>query len=307
MNLTAIEYFVVTAKELHFAHAAEKLGIAQPPLSRSIQKLEAELGVQLFSRDNKWKVSLTAAGEAFLPEAERLLRQTQYACNLARSVSQGMAGRLTVGAISSMIGHSAFIDALADMQKQYPHAVVEIVDSTSGQLEEQIREHSIDLALMRLRKDFADEELLYRKLYDDQLSLVLSCRHRLAKYPVLTVAMLADEPFILVPEKVSGVFRNYIRDFCRSRGGFDPEISREISNSYTALRLTAAGVGITMVSSAYDGIFGDRLCYRTLSDFQPSLPMYAVYPAETTNPLASTFLDLLLRRLKKNGSLPYTA
>lgn len=298
MNLTYLKYFVTTAKELHFARAAEVLGITQPPLSRGIQKLEEELGAQLFARTNKWKVSLTASGRAFLPEAERLLRQAEYAANLARSVSQGESGRLTIGAISSMIGHPAFIDTLANMQKHYPQAVVEIVDSTSGMLEVQIREHSIDLALMRLPENFRDDELVSRKLYDDRLSLVLSKRHRLARKNSLNVAALADEPFILVPEKVSGVFRNYIRNFCRIRGGFEPRISQEISNSYTALRLTAAGVGITMVSSAYDGMFGDRLCYRNLSDFQPVLPMYAVHSAENVNPLAETFLRMLVHQLR---------
>ena len=69
MELTQLKYFILTAKELHFARAAAKLGVTQPSLSRGIQTLEKELDTQLFLRTNKWHVALTPAGEAFLPEA----------------------------------------------------------------------------------------------------------------------------------------------------------------------------------------------------------------------------------------------
>lgn len=297
MNIRQLQYFVLLAKELHFALAASKLGITQPPLTRSIQNLEKELGVALFLRSNKWKIELTPAGKAFLPEAERILNQLQYAKTAALAAGQGFAGHLTVGAISSMIGNAAFIDTLADMQKHYPSAVVEIVDSTSGDLLQQIRSRSVDLALLRLPPDHEDPDMTVRHLFDDEISLVFANNHRLASKKEIRVSDLAGEPLILVPERPSAVFRSYILAFCRIRGGFTPIISKEISNSYTALRLTAAGVGITMVSSAYEGIFSDRLCYRHFAGFRPVLPMYALHPADHTPPLMQVFLRTLTSHL----------
>ncbi len=298
MEIAQIRYFIELARELHFARAAVRLGITQPPLSRSIQSLEKELGVPLLSRSNKWRVSLTAAGKAFLPEAERLLRQLRYAENLARGAGKGECGRLTIGAISSMLGNPVFIDTLGDMQKQFPKVTVEVIDSTSAGLTGQIRERTMDLALMRLSQELSnDDELVCEKLYDDNLAVVLPRTHRLAKKASFPVSALADERFILVPERTSAVFRNYIFRFCGTRGGFTPNVSKEISNSYTALRLTAAGLGITIVSAAYEGMFGNRLCYRRFSDFRPRLPMYAVHAADNASPALGFFMKLLKKRI----------
>jgi len=299
MEINQIRYFIELARELHFARAAARIGITQPPLSRSIRSLEKELGVPLFSRSNKWKVTLTAAGKAFLPEAERLLRQLRYAENLAKAAGKGEYGRLTIGAISSMIGNPAFIDTLGDMQKQFPKVTVEVIDSNSAGLTGQIRERTMDLALMRLSEELSEnDELICEKLFDDGLAVVLPRKHRLAEKAAFPVSALADERFILVPEKASAVFRNYIFRFCETQGGFTPNVSKEISNSYTALRLTAAGLGITIVSTAYEGMFGNRLCYRRFSDFQPRIPMFAVHTADNPAPPLATFLKLLKKRLR---------
>lgn len=299
MELRHLRYFAVLARELHFARAAEQLGITQPTLSRTIQHLEKELGVHLFSRENKWNISLTEAGRTLLAETEKILPKLDDAMTRTRAVGSGICGRLTVGAISSMIGHPAFIDALAQMQKNVPRAVIEIVDSTSGELQEMLAERSVDVALMRLAKP-ADENFHVEKLYTDTLLAALPAGHRLAVQANFPVSALRQERFILVPEKESAVFRNYVLDVCRKYGGFEPLIHHEISNSYTALRLTAAKAGVTMVSSAYSGTFSDRVIYRKFSDFQADLPMYAVHPAGGLTPLARKFLQELKKQLRQS-------
>ena len=184
------------------------------------------------------------------------------------------------------------------MQTRHPKAVIEIVDSTSGGLMEMLNEHTVDLALMRLAPHADTEGLKVEKLYSDRLLAVLPRHHRLAERETFPVSALRQEKFILVPGTVSAVFRNYILDLCRTRGGFEPVISHEISNSYTALRLTAAGAGITLVSAAYEGVFADRVCYKRFSDFPAALPMYAVMPGGGPTPLARNFLKLLKQELR---------
>ncbi|MBO4632577.1 MAG: LysR family transcriptional regulator [Lentisphaeria bacterium] len=300
MELNQLRYFILTAKELHFARAAAKLGVTQPSLSRGIQTLEKELGTPLFLRTNKWHVAMTPAGEAFLPEAEKAMRQLRYAENRARAAGEGKFGRLTVGALSSTLGKSAFIDTLAEMNRKYPGVTLEVIDSNSAELASQIRERALDLAFMRDSPELkADEELVCEKCYDDSLAVVLPHTHKLARKKELKVADLAHERFILVPMRTSPSFRNYVCGFCAARGGFSPLTSDEISSSYAALRLVEAGMGITIVSASYAGLFNDRLCYRQFSDFHPALPVYAVYSdADIPLPLKN-FLSMLRKNLAR--------
>src|SRR4051812_46765453 len=100
MELRHLKYFVAVAEELHFGKAAERLYIAQPPLSKQIQKLEQELGVSLLVR-TKRSVRLTPAGEAFLQEARQILAQTERCVQEARRAGNGEIGRLSVGFVGS--------------------------------------------------------------------------------------------------------------------------------------------------------------------------------------------------------------
>ena len=300
MELNQLRYFILTARELHFARAAAKLGVTQPSLSRGIQTLEKELGTALFHRTNKWHVAMTPAGEAFLPEAEKAMRQLRYAENRAKAAGEGKFGRLTVGALSSTLGKTAFIDTLAEMNRKYPGVALEVIDSNSAELAVQIRDRALDLAFMRDSPELkADEELVCEKCYDDALAVVLPRTHRLARKKELKVADLAQERFILVPMRTSPSFRNYVCGFCAAKGGFSPSASDEISSSYAALRLVEAGMGITIVSASYAGLFKDRLCYRQFSDFLPALPVYAVYSdADCPLPLKN-FLHLLKKNVAR--------
>ena len=95
-TLEQLRGFVAVAEELHFGRAAARLKMTQPPLSRQIQKLERVVGAQLLERDNR-RVTLTAAGEAFLVEARRLLALADSAPELARRVSSGSHGVVRIG------------------------------------------------------------------------------------------------------------------------------------------------------------------------------------------------------------------
>jgi DNA-binding transcriptional LysR family regulator len=100
MNFQRLRYFVVVAEELNFSRAAERLRMAQPPLSYQIKRLEEELGVQLFHR-TKRSVRLTDAGRLLLVEARGLLVHAEQTASVVHRVGQGEVGRLTVGFVPS--------------------------------------------------------------------------------------------------------------------------------------------------------------------------------------------------------------
>jgi DNA-binding transcriptional LysR family regulator len=96
MELRRIQYFVAVAEEAHFGRAAQRLQMAQPPLSQQIRALEAEMGVVLFRRTTR-KVELTAAGTRFLPRARAILAEVDDAVAEAVQVADGMLGRIAIG------------------------------------------------------------------------------------------------------------------------------------------------------------------------------------------------------------------
>lgn len=299
MELTDLQYFAAVAEHLHFARAAAALGITQPPLSRRIQRLEKELGTPLFWRARKWKVTLTKAGETFLPEARKILHQAEFAARLTRAVGCGETGRLAVGAISAMLNKDGFLDSLLEMRGRFPGIRLEVQDSTSSDLPDLLRSRTLDAVFLRSPEgEFDDGEFCCEKICDDELLAALPRGHRLAEAAEFPVHALASEAFIMVPERTSPVFRKFLIGFCESRGGFTPGIVSETNHSYTALRLTAAGLGITVVSSAYAGMFSDRLCFRRFSDFVPRLPISAVRAADRQTPALCQFLQILKKCLK---------
>ena len=299
MELRHLRYFVEAAKELHFARAAGNLKITQPALSRQIAALEKELGAELFSRSNKWKIELTPVGVVFLAEAEKILREAERAENLARTAQLGGFGKLSIGAISSTIGNPVFTAALQEMRVRFPKLTIEVVDATSRGLPEQVRQHVLDIAFLRSIPTLStDDTLLYEHLWDDRLVAALPAGNPLSGEKRLPARALADESFILVPERTSGSMRQSLAQFFRTRGGFSPRVDFEIYNTYTALRMVAAGLGVSVVAESYIGTFSDQICYRYFSEESPEIPLLVIRAADNSSKTAGIFLSVLKRKMK---------
>ena len=131
MELRHLHYFIAVAEELHFGRAAKKLFIAQPPLSQQIQRLEKELGVQLFLR-SKRHVELTPAGKVFLEEARRTVVQAEQSIQAARRAERGEIGHLTIGFVGSA-AYSLLPAMLPGFQQQYPHVQITLRELTTAQ------------------------------------------------------------------------------------------------------------------------------------------------------------------------------
>lgn len=296
MELRHLRYFLETARELHFARAAEKLKVTQPALSRQIAQLEEELGVLLFSRSNKWKIELTDAGKAFAGEAEKTLRSAERAMNLARSSSRGGCGKLSIGAISSTIEMPEFSRSLRELRSSFPELVMEIVDATSAGLPDRVRQHSLDIAFLRSMPDLSyDDTLVFEHLWNDKLLIALPKDHPLTALEDFPPSALKHESFIMVPERTSSSLRHYLDDFFREQGDFVPVVNLEIYNTYTALRMVAGGLGAAVVSESYRGVFGDRVSYRSFSGKCPEIPLYVIRAADHSSGNAELFLSTLKR------------
>src|SRR5947209_6194365 len=118
MDLRHLQYFITVAEEMNITRAAERLGMAQPPLTRIIRGLEEELGVQLFDRSTR-QISLTPAGKVFLKRVSLMLTQYQETVQLTQQVSRGERGQLRVGFTGAAI-YSILPDIVRVYAERYP-------------------------------------------------------------------------------------------------------------------------------------------------------------------------------------------
>jgi DNA-binding transcriptional LysR family regulator len=185
-----LRYFTAVADELHFGRAAEKLGIAQPPLSRTIQQMERRLGVRLFDRDRRG-VALTGAGTVLRREAGLALAAVEAAARRTRRAADP-SGTLTL--VTKAGASHDLLRSLLDAQTRSPGAVpVEVVLCEVGEQAGFLRSGAADVALMHRPVDdlagFETQDLLTER----QVAIVPAA-HPLASRDEVTLSDVAHVP-----------------------------------------------------------------------------------------------------------------
>jgi DNA-binding transcriptional LysR family regulator len=196
MELRQLASFVAVAEELHFRRAAERLHLAQPSVSQQIRTLEAELGVQLFQR-NRRGASLTAAGEALLPEAKALLARADQTAALVRATGSGERGRLRISLTRSLTGGIA--GAIVDgYRERYPEVDLDLRLGTTMLHVEQLLDGEIDVGFVRppLENPALEELVLGR----EPMVCVLPTGHPLTKRTRVKTTDLQGQPLVWWPE-----------------------------------------------------------------------------------------------------------
>ena len=148
MDFRQFRYFVTAAEELHFARAAEKLGIAQPALSQQIKALEEQLGTRLFLR-TKRRVELTETGAAFLQEAQNTLAQAEKAVRVAQNMARGEAGQIDIGLVGSVMYESRFTLQLKAYSKEHPGVRISLHEMPILPQIDAVRSQHLDIAIVR--------------------------------------------------------------------------------------------------------------------------------------------------------------
>ena len=245
VELHHLRHFAAVADELHFGRAAERLGMTQPPLSQSIKRLEAALGVTLFERSRR-KVMLTAAGRVFQEEAKRALVQADAAIRLARRAASEEIAQLSIGFVSAAL-YRLLPDALRRFRRRFPDVEIRLEEqSTEAQLAG-LRDGSLDIGFVHPPlQDTAD--LTWKTVSRDRPIAAIPAAHDLAGAASIELTALADCDFVLFPGRQGPVLQGRIIQACR-RAGFLPRIVQEAQRMHTILSLVAAGLGVSLVPS----------------------------------------------------------
>lgn len=261
MELRHLRYFAAVAETCHFGRAAERLHMAQPALSQAIRQLEAELGAVLLTRTTR-QVSLTPAGEFMYDEARRLLRQIDDAVTGVRRVADGRKGLVRVG----FTGTAAFTQLprfARALQQHLPEVALDVhADMLTPAQSSGLRDGSLDLAV--LRPPVTGGGLEVRTIEIEPLVLALPADHRLVAEPVISLADLATEDFVIYSGKNSAVNEAVLRA-CRE-AGFTPRREHEAAGTAVLLPLVAAGLGIAVVPGSVRAVPLAGVIFRELTD-----------------------------------------
>ena len=290
MDLRHLRYFIAVAEELHFTRAAQRIGIAQPPLTVQIKALEKELGVQLFNRQSG-RVSLTEPGRVYLVEARAVLEQVRRANLRCQQSAQGVIGRLSVGFTESASFRREVTDALHRYRSLYPQVELALEESRTGPLVESVREGRVDLAFVRLPID-RHPEIRFSLVCTEAMVVVLPSGHRLAGRTSLRLEDLSGEPFVLYPRATRSGLPEMIVSACEARG-FSPRVVQETPQISSTINLVASALGISIVPGCMQKSRSEGVCYIALVDCEVVASIGLVHRAEASSPLVRNLLALM--------------
>lgn len=289
MELRHLRYFVTVAEELHFGRAAERLAIAQPPLSQQIKALEEEIGVPLLSR-TKRKVELTAAGKAFLAEARKILVHTDQAKRAALRASRGEVGQLEVGFVSSAV-YGKVPSIFHQMRTRYPDIALVLQDLTSEEQVAAMKAHRLDVGLVRPPVPDA-ESLVMQIVWREPLVVALPNTHRLARLSRIPLEELAEEHFLMVPRHFGPGFYDLVIRSC-AQAGFSPKVVQEARTAQTIVSLIAGGMGVSLVAASLQNFRRTGVVYRSINPPVPTTDLAVMWRPDDDSPALQSFLEVI--------------
>ena len=240
MELRHIRYFLTVAEEGSFTKAAEKLSIAQPPLSRQIKDLEDELGTQLFFRKAKG-LELTKEGEHFLQYATRIRQLADQSVEDIAKMNEGLSGKLYLATVE---GYAPALIAkwIAAFKKKYPLVEYELWNGNSDDVMKRVSSGLCDVAVITAPYD--EEELTGRIVYEEPWVAIIPAKHPLAKGKSTSVDLKKLAPYpLIIPSRQSR--KQEIENWFAPLG-LEPKIFCRIAHMLNAYELTANGVGIAI-------------------------------------------------------------
>jgi LysR family hydrogen peroxide-inducible transcriptional activator len=253
MTLNELRYIVAVAQERNFRRAAGKSFISQPALSLAIQKLEEELGVQIFER-GKNEISVTAIGAQIVEQAQHTLEAAARIRELAKQGNDQLVGTLRVGIIYS-VGPYLLPDLIPALKKLAPGMPLEVEENITANLDTLLRNGKLDVIIIAL--PFGDAGILTQPLYDEPFEVVVGSDHHWANRRSIRAQELAAEKVLLLDS--GHCFSNQVAEACPELSRKGAEIQQGTSLE-TIRNMAASGLGITVLpASANSARYRNRL------------------------------------------------
>ena len=286
MELDQLRYFLRVAERGNFTRAAEDLGISQPALSRSIQKLEDEFGQPVFERKTR-SVALTDAGTLLQSRAQQVLSILED--TKAEITDDGECGRVRIGAIPTIAPY--FLpEVLQQFSAEFPRATLIVQENTTDNLLKSCTQGEIDLAILAL--PIPAKYLEFEELFEEELLLVLPPDHSLVEKQKIRLSDVEQFPFVLLDE--AHCLSDNIVSFCRQRS-FQPVAVERTSQLAMVQELVSLSHGVSMIPAmARELDQSDRRVYRSFTGKKPTRKVAVVWnPYRFQSRLIQAFRDRL--------------
>lgn len=274
IELRHLRYFIAVAEELHFGRAAARLNISQPPLSQQIQILEQQVGARLLARTNR-SVSLTEAGRQFLADSRQILSLVDDAAARAERLHLGETGELRIGFTSSAPFISAVSDTLSSFRRHYPDVHIQTREINTREQIVPLNEGSLDLGLMR--NTYLPDTLAWEVILREPLLAMIPRDHPLAELDSVTLAQLAQEPFVFFDPHVGTGLYDDILGLMR-RYGQAPVITQEVGEAMTIIGLVAAGLGVSILPASFKRVQLSEMRWVAIAEEDAVSEMWLVWP-----------------------------
>jgi len=280
MELRHLRYFLAVAEELNFRRAAARLHLAQPPLSTQVRQLEEELGVRLLERDSH-RVALTAAGQVFLENCRRILRDTDDAVDAARRAARGETGRLAIGFVASL-SQGVLPAVLRAYRQRYPDVLLTLAEMDSSQQIEALAARRLDLGFVGLGLPRETPDLEMTVVAEERLVAALPQEHPLVRRPrkTLPLRLLANERFYLASRTNAPIFNPWLIVLCQ-QAGFQPNVVLETDRPATLLSYVAAGFGVTILPAQFSRLVTPGVVFVPLARPVPGYRYCAAWRRES--------------------------
>ena len=293
MDIEQLRSFLAVADELHFGRAAERLHVAQPPLSRTIKRLERELGTRLFDRNTR-SVRLTSSGQALMDPAQEVLDALRRAETAVRSADHGEVGTVRI-AFAGVSTHRLVARLARVVRSQRPGIQLELSSQNFAQpAMKRLLAGETDLALGRW--DVVPAEIAAQVVMPDSLVLAVPDTHPLAGARRLSIGQLASEGFVSLPPHEGSVLPDRLRRLAHANG-FVAEVVQVAPDTQTALALVSAEVGCHLtLASVAENVTDPHVVFVPLNESTPSLDVHlrAAWRRADQNPALRAVLDELL-------------
>jgi LysR family transcriptional regulator, benzoate and cis,cis-muconate-responsive activator of ben and cat genes len=295
MDLKQLRYFSAVCEAKSFVHAAERINMAQPPLSRSIQNLEHEIGVTLIDRTVR-PLELTEAGRFLYEQGQRLLQRAEEIKHATRALGKTKRQFFNIGFVGSTL-YGFLPSIIRRFKADFPEVEVGLSEMITLQQQEALLARRIDVGFGRLELG-EHPDIERHTILNEPLVLAVLREHRLRNASTVWLEQVAKEPFILYPSKPRPSFADQVLELF-NRHKLKPNVVIEANEIQTALGLVAADIGVTLVPQSVSRLRLGDVVFLSLADSEILSPVIMGFRRDNQTDLLAAIISYAETELRQ--------